>query len=309
MAEGKWIRDLPPELPLSEAARRVLLPRLAVVAEYLPLAKQECGRDPEDVHQLRVATRRADAALRIFRTCLRGKEYRSARQRLRVIRRAAGAARDQDVFLDGLRQRMGDTAASERAGLDFLIGYGLGQRHAAQKELAALEENKARSFAEFVSDTLAGIDWPHHRPEPRLAGLAGTLIPVLLGRLDATAAADLDDYDRLHQVRIAGKRLRYAMEVLVGCFGPSFREVVYPEVETMQEVLGLANDSHVASQCLRRLREELRDHPDTWGRVGKGIEGLLRSHDFRLAEQRRQFLDWWQRWRALPRDEVLPPRS
>ena len=43
-------------------------------------------------------------------------------------------------------------------------------------------------------------------------------------------------------MRILGKRLRYAMEMFADCFGPAFREELYPAVEQMQEILGRANE-------------------------------------------------------------------
>ena len=115
MADGKWINDLEAGTPLPEAARLVLEVRLRVVADHLPRAMHEADRDPEHVHQLRVATRRADAALRIFRPCLPRKVYKEARRRLRTIRRAAGAARDWDVFLASLAQgRKAEPAKKDR---------------------------------------------------------------------------------------------------------------------------------------------------------------------------------------------------
>src|SRR5437870_2343843 len=99
MPDGKWIGGLKADTPLPEAARHVLFVRLEVVRDHLPRVIHEAERDPEHVHQLRVGTRRADAALRIFRPCLPEKVYRAARRRLRRLRRAAGEARDWDVFL------------------------------------------------------------------------------------------------------------------------------------------------------------------------------------------------------------------
>src|SRR5271166_2129584 len=61
---------------------------------------------------------------------------------------------------------------------------------------------------------------------------------VLLGELNQTASDDLNDCENLHQVRIIGKRLRYAMEVFAGCFAPPFREKLYPAMEEMQTILG-----------------------------------------------------------------------
>src|SRR3712207_1913020 len=103
MADGKWISELTATTPLDDAARRVLTVRLGVVGHYLPLAVREADHDTEHVHQLRVGTRRARAALDLFACCLPDKVYRRARKQLRRLRRAAGAARDWDVFREGLR--------------------------------------------------------------------------------------------------------------------------------------------------------------------------------------------------------------
>jgi CHAD domain-containing protein len=306
MIDGKWIGHLKPDMPLTAAARHVLSARLAVVAEYLPLAKGGSDDDHEVVHQLRVATRRADAALRIFRPCLRKRVYRSARQRLRTIRRAAAAARDWDVFLNEMRERLARARATGRAGLDFLVGYSLGQRAAAQHVLVGVEEDQEPVFTQFVSDLLDEIDQPTKEDKAGLTRLARTLMPTLLDRLSTAAAEDLSDHARLHRVRIAGKRLRYAMEVFVDCFAAPFRDDVYPQVEHMQDILGLANDSHVACQRLHSLREDLRNYSDTWGRVGKGIEGLLRFHQERQTKKRQEFLAWWPGWHERPVEEVLP---
>src|SRR4051812_43428548 len=101
--DGKWFAHVRPDMPVAKAARHVLQLRLQVVAYYLPRALDESEKDPENVHQLRVATRRAGAALRIFRHCLPAKIFKRARKRLRRLRRAAGEVRDWDVFLDRLK--------------------------------------------------------------------------------------------------------------------------------------------------------------------------------------------------------------
>ncbi len=117
---------------------------------------------------------------------------------------------------------------------------------------------------------------------------------------------DLTDYTQLHQVRIAGKRLRYAMEVFADCFDPTFRDEIYPRVEQMQEILGRANDSHVASERLHALRERLRiTCPTAWPRLQHGIEQLSRSHQRRLPQERRRFLKWWGDWHPTGAEAVM----
>jgi CHAD domain-containing protein len=296
MADGKWIPDLHPSTPLAEAARRVLEVRLQGVALHLPGVLTEADRDPEHVHQLRVSTRRADAALRIFAGCLAKKVYRSARNRLRGLRRAAGAARDWDVFRLTLVERADKADKTERAGLDFLLGFAGGQRAVAQGGLEAVAREQMPQFTEFQIRTLDAL---HPSGEAAtLLDLARPLLAGLHGELEHAVAGDLTDYSHLHQVRIAGKRLRYAMEVVADCFAPAFREQLYPLIEEMQDILGRANDSHVAGDRLAALRNQLRlVLPEDWQRFQPAVEALLRFHQRRLPRERRAFLQWWEHWR------------
>src|SRR5439155_18737121 len=137
MVDGKWITDLTACTPLEDAARRVLTVRLEVVHDYLPLALHRWTEDIEYVHQLRVGTRRGGAALAIFEPCLPRKVFRRLRKRLKKIRRAAGEARDWDVFAQTLQERETNATAAQRHGLDCLIGYAEGQRVAAQAALGS----------------------------------------------------------------------------------------------------------------------------------------------------------------------------
>jgi CHAD domain-containing protein len=315
MADGKWISDLKPTTPLTDAARHVLTVRLEVVRDYLPLALHESAKNPEHVHQLRVGTRRATAALDIFALCLPEKVYKTARKQLRQIRRAAGEARDWDVFLIALTD-WARRGRKPQPGIDFLMGHVFAQRIAAQGHLEEMNARFPFSFDRLLAETVAAVHRPKANPETRtLLDLARPLLTQRLKELDQAAARDLDDYDNLHQVRIAGKRLRYAMEVFADCFAPPFREELYPAVEEMQEILGNANDSHVARLQLEALRDNARDMlPGQWKRFKPGIEKLIRYHQQRLPEERQRFLEWWERWQksgteAALADLLKPPQS
>ena len=304
MAEGKWITGLSPEMDLAEAARKVLRQRLEIVAECLPSAIDHAYEDDEHVHQLRVATRRADACLRIFRDCLPARRYDSARARLRSIRRAAGAARDGDVFLAALRSRAAEAKPSDLAGLDFLVSYTLGQREVAQTDLEAVERGQKRSFDAIVKRTLEAIR-PSREGEKTLVDLARPKVSELVERFDAATSENLDGYDSLHRVRIAGKHVRYALEILVVCFRCDVKERIYPHIEEMQEILGRANDSHVAIARLQRAKLQLKEWPGMRDRAKSGIEGLLRYHQRRLPQERKRFQAWLTGWRAMGVGEMV----
>jgi CHAD domain-containing protein len=306
MAGGKWIEDLSATTPLDDAARRVLTVRLEVVRDALPLAIKDPFKDPEHVHQLRVSTRRATAALDIFAVCLPTKVARSARKRLRGIRRAAGAARDWDVFLAFLTDWAAHRPPAHRPGLDFLAGYAAAQRTLAQALLVQVGELYPFDFDRFLAETVAAVSRPDDDDLRTLGDLAHPWLCDLLGELERDVAGDLDDYARLHQVRIVGKRLRYAMEVFADCFAPAFRAELYPAVEEMQDILGLANDSHVAIERLIGLRDRAKAlAPVGWNRLQPGITALLRHHRKRLPQERQHFLAWWAAWQKSGGEAAL----
>jgi len=64
------------------------------------------GEDPEQLHQMRVSTRRARAALRVFDSVLPA-SLLEARDELPWVAQALGAVRDMDVLLDRPRRARG----------------------------------------------------------------------------------------------------------------------------------------------------------------------------------------------------------
>jgi CHAD domain-containing protein len=299
MADGKWISNLKATTPLVDAARRALAIRLEVVREFLGLALHEPEKDTEHVHQLRVSSRRAGAAIEIFALCLPDKSYTAVRRYLRRVRRAAGAARDWDVFLMNLGEERLKKKRRHLAAIDFLTGYALGQRVTAQEQLEQFGVDYPFGFERLTAQTVAAVHKPRYDPGMRtLLDLAGPLLLGLLRDFDQTASGDLTNYERLHRVRILGKRLRYAMEVFSGCFGPPFRNQLYPAVEEMQDILGRANDSYVASRRLTTLSERIQTIlPHDWKRLKPGMDGLLKHHQQRLPQERHRFLEWLKDWR------------
>lgn len=291
MAEGKWIEGLTPPMPVVEAARLTLDVRLAVIAHHLDAALAPAPKDPEHVHQLRVGTRRAVAALDIFAGCLKEKHHRKARKRLARLRRAAGGARDWDVFQLALG------APADGAPLsDFLVGYARGQRDAAQASLDAAAEEFPTGFKEFQQKLLDRLTPPADGPAT-LRELAAPLLHDRIAQFQEAAQHDLHDYAHLHAVRVMGKRLRYAMEVFAPCYVEPFRQEFYAEIEAMQDILGRANDSHVAATRIKELRQRIRAaDPTVWRRLRPEVDAWLRLHERRLPVERRNFVAWWKRW-------------
>lgn len=301
MAEGKWINEVTDQTPVADAARWVLSLRLEVVRNHLLPSLREPGKDIEHVHQLRVGTRRAGAAVEIFSICLPDKAYRQVRKHLRRLRRAAGDARDWDVFLAALTSDKHAAESASRAGLDLLAGYAVAQRIAAQARLEEACPGYPLEFEKLRTEVVSAVRSPRSGAGPRtLLDLARPMLSSLLHELNAAVAQDMENYENLHQVRIVGKRLRYAMEVFANCFAPPFRDELYPLVEQVQEILGHANDSFVALQRLGQLRDEVRaNRLLERKRFEPGLLQLLRFHKQRLPQERQRFQEWWRHWQQV----------
>lgn len=298
MAEGKWIPGLHEGMPAVEAAREVLDLRLSAVRHHLPRAVHEAEQDVEHVHQLRVSTRRAGAALKMFSCLLPRKIKTHISHQLRGIRRAAGEARDGDVFLMALSQRQAAIPPAEIPGLDFLVGLAQTERMKAQTHLRQAAQGPLAKLKKHVEQTLTSLRLPEEMPHSStLRDLAVPQLSRLLAQLEVAGSQGHSRYEHLHQIRIRGKRLRYAMEIFESCFDSPFRETFYPAVEAMQEILGLANDSFVAGKRLEDVRAWLMNScPQSWDRYREGIDNLLRFHQDALPRQRDHFELWWANW-------------
>src|SRR5262245_6755266 len=111
----KWGPDLPPEAPVTAAAALALRTRLAAVRNFLRQAARKTDPDPAHVHELRVWTRRAQAALELFADLLPRRRASRPRQRLKRLRTAAADARDADVFAKRFATDAGDGGWLDRA--------------------------------------------------------------------------------------------------------------------------------------------------------------------------------------------------
>jgi CHAD domain-containing protein len=304
MSDNKWITGLTPGMPVSAAAKRVLRARLKVVRSLIPPALQSAAKDPEPIHQLRVATRRARAALDLFKECLSERFHNRLLRVLRKVGRVAGPARDADVLLLRLAASLASAAASDQPGLHWVMGQLCAQRLAAEAKLIrTLPKAQARIRRlerKLVGEIDAGVGALSH------SMLGGTLQPLALRTLrqlakdlDAAGKGDLLRPEQLHRLRIQGKRFRYAIEVLAGVLPPRFKQEVYAHVETMQDLLGEHNDHAVAIERLEELRRTASEFWEKqWPGWRPGIARLIATERRALAAARARFARFWKTARS-----------
>ncbi len=281
---SKWIEVPSPTVPAAEVAKRALALRLQGVEQTLPLAAHRADEDIEYVHQLRVRCRRAEAALRAFRPLMGGKS-KSLRRWLRRIRQAAGPARDADVLLERFRQEV-----PTDSNLEALIARLQLQREMAQEMLNAVEKKAhAGKWKKGVAECLGQFEKPD-RPlrDISFAQFGQTALKSASRKVFQLAELHQPTTPQLHQLRIAGKRLRYSIELFHGVFPKELRNEVYPFVEKLQDRLGGLND-HATAQAL--FQSWLVDLPPG-GQAAYLAQRI--SEEYECALQiREEFLHWW----------------
>lgn len=265
------------------------------------------GEDPEHLHDMRVASRRMRAALRLFRGALPPGEADRLRLQLREVAQVLGAVRDLDVFMIQLGELSEKLVGADAEACAPLLRHLSRSREQARQEMMKLLDDSAFAALKraLVSRMQAGA--VHESAEAAQSVL--TAGPVLIRQCrrrvlrsghGLRAESPADHY---HELRIRGKRLRYALEFLEGVYGPLARNLIDVLVE-LQDQLGLMQDARVSVQSLRAIVDGKPDGftGETWVALGE----LIQIYEARGAELRHGIPRLLRRlegkrWRALRR--------
>lgn len=250
-----------PDMPLGEVAFAVLRRQFARMRAHEPGTR--IGEDPEELHDMRVATRRMRAAMKIFEDAL-PERARWFREELRWVAGALGDVRDLDVQIEDLQGRREQADGREAELLGKVIDVLRKLREKARgRMLGALDSDRyerlEKSFAEMLERgpdaerELARTDGRRPYREPVTAA-APALISARY-RKWSKAAKKLDETSQpeaFHDLRKKGKKLRYALEFVSEVYDDATRGVIKP-LKTLQDDLGDHQDAVVAAETLREL--------------------------------------------------------
>jgi CHAD domain-containing protein len=253
-----------------------LLERLADAARRI-----RRGGDPESIHDLRVAVRRLEAGLDLWRDALRPARRRRAKQALRALRRRLGPAREAEVDAEILRAQMLEatpgTAVAATFALDRLDRRVRRRRQRAEREcgrgrIERIVRRVRRACRAIPADPIsdAGI---------RTAARARLERREVAARSALASAAGTGDAGELHGARIALKRWRYAEEWLEEA-APGSRAVDHDWLRTAQDALGRLNDLAALCRTLERWERGLNaTHPRAAAPLRDLIERLVSERD------------------------------
>lgn len=216
------------------------------------------GKEPEPVHQMRVALRRLRAILRLFRDCTGAPALLRLEAELKALAGRLGPARDWDVFLAGIGADV-FAAAGEDARLAPLLREARGAREAAYATLrAALEEPEFRLLALDLAEAAARPDaWRAAAPaaDTALSGFGAALLERRWRKLKKRGRRmEALDLAAFHALRIEAKRLRYAAEIFAPLWPGKAARRFLRRLARLQDAMGLANDAEVARGLVGGLR-------------------------------------------------------
>jgi CHAD domain-containing protein len=295
MPQPTPLRGLGPKSRLAEAARRLVASRLGDVRHEEDGLAEHLSED--GVHDMRVATRRLRAALKVFRGL---GDLAPLEREVKKLQDALGEVRDVHVQGAWLKQAARQEKPSKRAGLEAL-------RTSVEARLGAHEKRLRRVMRRWAERTVPAL----LREAKRLEGpgrYGGKRVREQLRRRLRKVERLMESYsgapDALsaHELRKEVKKLRYEAEI----FRPALRRRMQSLLEALvplQEVLGELHDSDVRLELLehfaaggtstertaaRRLLEVVREERSE--RAAHTARELQRWHAEELARGLRQLL-------------------
>ncbi len=275
-----YVEKVHPPATIGALAIQVLTHNAAAFEEHTPGARE--GKDPRHVHEIRVATRRMRAALRLFGDVLPA-EASTLNDDLSWIAGQLGARRDLDVQVRRLRERAAELGLSEA-----LVPYGAwleDQRQRAQAELtSALESPRFAQVLQHLHGLSEwtpnpGADPPMLEDAPRRLRRAFQRLRKRARRIDERAPTT-----ELHKVRIRGKRLRYAAEFFEVAYGKPARRLVKCLI-SLQDLLGDMQDGVVSGQ---RIHQAVQTEAGAWPAETSVALGRVVQRDVQRAQQIRE---------------------
>ena len=259
--------EVDPSLSLGEMAFAVLRQQFAVMVSHEPGTR--LGEDAEELHDMRVATRRLRAAMKLFEDVL-PERGRWLREELRHFAAVLGDVRDLDVQIEEVRGLSGGDQEEDEAIAAIISGLKQRREAARGRLLEALDSDRyarfGSSFAEMLRRGPGGSGMPSTDDSAdgdSALSIARTPVleaaPGILGRRYRSwrkAAKGLGEgshAEEYHDLRKKGKRLRYALEFFSGVYGEEATGVLVRPLKSVQDSLGRHQDVIVAADLLHEI--------------------------------------------------------
>jgi CHAD domain-containing protein len=230
---------------------KLLDTRARALRRQLPLALEG---DVTGVHHARVASRRLREAIPVLASGLKGAKSRKATRKVRRLTRALGAVRELDVTL-GLLDELAQGPEIPRAAIEEVHAHVTAQRanhrQAMLVKVEGVSPEKLTRRLQSVAEAVGGDTREHWRQ--LLAGRLAKRSKLLSEQVEK--AGQLYAPEQLHRVRIATKKLRYALELAADARVAGAAALV-STLKRVQTTLGRLHDLQVLQSHVMAVQAE-----------------------------------------------------
>jgi CHAD domain-containing protein len=294
--------SLTPETPAAEAVRCIMVNLISVMQMNIPGIRQDI--DTEFLHDFRVSVRRARSLLSQIKGVLDTETTANLQQRLKAMGAITGNVRDLDVYLLEKTEYIDRVPDFLKPGIIQLFRTLQRKRRYAKdrmvKAMDGIEFETTLSDLDAIvqSDPLAGFDAPEGaRP---IGQLAQAVIYKRYRRVikKGSRISDTTPDERLHELRIDCKKLRYLLEFFTSLFPEDQMKILVKQLKQLQENLGYFNDLSVQQEFLTNYLQTITPQTAQAVMLAAATGGLItRLH---LAHQlvRSQFLSVFKKFNA-----------
>lgn len=259
MAKGKKIRGIDCGAPAPTGIKLVLETRFKELIEWRKTALD--WTDPEGVHSMRVASRRLRSALRDFVPYLPKQSFNSELKQLKNIADALGEVRDSDVAILALEGIEKHTPAAVSAAFKQFVEKRKKLREQPRKKLkAVLAKGQLKKLESDFTTALDEATAPAERKKKRntehtFVTMSQAIILDRLKEFEKRTDGLFKplDVEALHDLRIAAKRLRYAIE----SFGPCFPRSISVHAKRAARIQTALGDLHDCDSWIESIGEEI----------------------------------------------------
>jgi len=262
------------------------------------------GKDPEYLHQMRVALRRMRSAFRVFGPVFPKGATAPMVADMRWLAGALGPARDWDVFTSEILPQFAGRIRERAARAAFERSAKRRRREANRAARRAVDSARYRRFILSFGAWLAAGGWA--RGADRTARRVGA-DPV--GRFASATLEQRHSKARKrgrklaaqgpaqrHRLRIAIKKLRYAGDFFSGLYARQPARRMLRQLSGLQDILGAMNDAAQAERMTAGCGARLRG--GAVAAAGRALAAWNRSHAPAL---RRKLKRAWVAFRAQKR--------
>jgi CHAD domain-containing protein len=262
------------DTPAREAVGRIVRPILALAEQNLPGILQDL--DTEFLHDYRICLRKTRSVLSLVKDLYPPAETQRTKANLGDLARRTNRLRDLDVYLLAREEYLGLLPPRLRPALGQMFTDFSAQRaREVKRTVSALQAPATRQITREIEEFFSPL--ARHAPAPAADLPVGPLIYQRIyknfkkiRRIASSIGVDTPD-ERVHELRIECKKLRYLLEFFSELVPEKSFALLVKPLKRLQNWLGEFNDASVQQNSLL----EYWDRKGSGADVALGLGGLV----------------------------------